>query len=77
MDSEIWVFAEQQDGKIKNVAFELLAEGSKLANSLKASLCAVCLGHNVEETDQLVACGADKIYSIDDPSLAIPDEDLY
>jgi len=77
MNSEVWIFAEQQDGKIKGVAYELLSEGLRLANSLESDLCAVCLGHNVAEIDQLVACGADKVYLVDDPSLAAHDEDLY
>ena len=77
MKSEVWIFVEQQDGKIKSVAYELLSEGRRLANALEAELCAVCLGHNVEGIEQLVACGADKVYLADDPSLTDHDEDLY
>ena len=77
MNSEVWIFAEQQDGTIKSVAYELLSEGLRLASSLKTRLCAVCLGLNVGQVDRLVACGADKVYLVDDPSLAVPDEDLY
>lgn len=77
MKSEVWIFVEQQDGKIKSVAYELLSEGRRLANALEAELCAVCLGHNVEGIEQLVAYGADKVYLAEDPSLTDHDEDLY
>lgn len=77
MKSEVWIFVEEQDGKIKSVAYELLSEGRRLANALETELCAVCLGHNVEGIEQLVAYGADKVYLADDPSLTDHDEDLY
>jgi len=31
----VWVFAEQRHGKLKNVAYELLARGRELADTLK------------------------------------------
>ena len=77
MKSEVWIFVEEQDGKIKSVAYELLSEGRRLANALETELCAVCLGHNVEGIEQLVAYGADKVYLADDASLTDHDEDLY
>ena len=77
MKSEVWIFVEEQDGKIKSVAYELLSEGRRLANALETELCAVCLGHNVEGIEQLVAYGADKVYLADNPSLTDHDEDLY
>lgn len=73
----IWVFAEQRDGKLKSVDYELLARGRELADTLKTELCAVCFGHNVGEVEQLIACGADKVYLIDNPALANQPEDLY
>ena len=73
----IWVFAEQRDGRLKNVDFELLTKGRELANTLKTELCAVCLGHNINDINQLIKYGADKVYLIDDPALATNQEDLY
>ncbi len=72
----VWVFAEQRDGKLKNVSYELLARGRELANDLKTELCAVCFGDKVADTDQLIAHGADKVYLVDDAALA-RDEELY
>jgi len=71
----IWVFAEQHRGNLKNVSFELLAKGRELADTLATELCAVCFGHNVEDTDLLFAYGADKIYLVDSPELADNQED--
>ena len=73
----VWVFAEQRDGKLKSVAYELLSEGRKLADKLGTELCAVSLGRNVEGAEGLVAYGADKVYLADDPALADHQEDYY
>ncbi|KKK79476.1 hypothetical protein LCGC14_2833120, partial [marine sediment metagenome] len=72
----IWVFAEQRNGKLKSVAYELLAKGRELADSLQIELSAVCFGHNVDEIDQLIAYGADKVYLVDSPDFTSNPEDL-
>ena len=77
MKSEVWIFAEQQDSKIKSVAYELVSEGRKLANGLGVALCAVCLGHQVQGIEQLIPYGADTVYLLDDHALADHDEDIY
>jgi len=74
---DVWVFAEQRSGRLKSVSYELLSEGRKLADKLGSELCAVCLGHNVEGAEGLVAYGADKVYLVDDPALADHQEDFY
>jgi len=73
----IWVFAEQRGSKLKSVGYELLAKGRELADTLKTELCAVCFGHNINETEQLITHGADKVYLVDEPTLADNQEDLY
>jgi electron transfer flavoprotein alpha subunit len=73
----VWVFAEQRNNEIKGVGYELLSKGRELANTLKTELCAVCFGHEVKGLEQLTACGADKIYMIDDPAFNDQSEDLY
>ncbi|MDD5703200.1 MAG: electron transfer flavoprotein subunit alpha [Dehalococcoidales bacterium] len=72
----VWVFAEQRDGKLKSVSFELLTKGRDLASVLKTELCAVCFGHSVQSVDQLIAYGADKVYLVDNPILAANDEEI-
>jgi formate hydrogenlyase subunit 6/NADH:ubiquinone oxidoreductase subunit I len=53
----VWVFAEQREGKVQSVAYELLTEGKKLAEDLKEELCAVLCGEASieEEVDHLLA----------------------
>ncbi|MBI4857412.1 MAG: electron transfer flavoprotein subunit alpha [Acetobacterium woodii] len=66
----VWVFAEQREGKIMPVVFELLGEGKKLANEIGTELCAILCGSNVGGlTDELFAYGADKVYLADAPEL--------
>ena len=73
----IWVFAEQRHGRLKSVAYELLTKGRELADTLKTDLCAICFGHGIDEANQLIACGANKVYLVDSPDLADNQEDLY
>ena len=73
----VWVFAEQRNGEIKGVGYELLSKGRELADTLKTELCAVCFGHNIKCVEQLTACGADRVYIIDDPAFANQTEDTY
>ncbi|WP_053955822.1 electron transfer flavoprotein subunit alpha/FixB family protein [Inediibacterium massiliense] len=59
----VWVFAEQREGKIMPVAIELLGEGKKLANEIGTELCAIVLGKGIEGLAQeLISYGADKVY---------------
>jgi len=73
----IWVFAEQREGKVKSVTYELLSKGRKLADTLGTELSAVCFGYNINEVEQLTAYGADKVYLVDTPVSAGFPEDLY
>ncbi|MDD5382220.1 MAG: 4Fe-4S binding protein, partial [Candidatus Margulisbacteria bacterium] len=67
----VWVFAEQREGKVQSVAYELLTEGKKLAADLKTELCAVLCGDPTieEEVEHLFSYGADKVYLITHPEL--------
>jgi len=46
---DVWVFIEQRNGKPADVSFELLSKGRKLADSLKSSLKAIVIGHNINQ----------------------------
>ncbi len=75
---DVWVFAEQHEGVIQSITFELLGEGRKLADSLGMKLCAVLLGNNVQaRADELIARGADKVYLVDRPELAYFQDESY
>ena len=67
---DVWVFAEQRQGKIMPVVIELLGEGKKLAKELGVNLCAILLGNNVLDLAQeLIVYGADKVYLANDEKL--------
>ena len=64
----VWVFAEQREGVILPVAFEILTEACKIADKLGAALSAVLLGHHVESAaESLAEFGADHVYLCDAP----------
>lgn len=66
----VWVFAEHYRGEIAPVAFELLGEGRKLADTLGTELAAFVFGEDTKEiTTELFAYGADKVYQINNPVL--------
>jgi electron transfer flavoprotein alpha subunit len=74
----VWTFAEQRNGKLANVAKELLGEGRKLADELGEPLVAVLLGHNVaSHAETLIAYGADQVFVADAPELEHFLEDSY
>lgn len=75
---DVWVFAEQYDGEIQSITYELLGEGRKLADSLGMKLCAVLLGHNVTaKTSELTSRGADTVYVVDRPELVHFQDESY
>lgn len=62
----VWVFAEQRQGKLMNVALELIGEGYKLSREIGGGtkVCAVLLGDKIEHlVDELYAYGADAVYA--------------
>ncbi len=75
---DVWVFAEQHEGRLHSVTFELLGEGRKLAQSIQMKVCAVLLGHQVEPlSKELFARGADRVYLVDRPDLAHYQDEAY
>jgi electron transfer flavoprotein alpha subunit len=75
---DVWVFAEQFDGHIESVTYELLGEGRQLADDLDMRLCAVLLGSNIEDRAQdLIARGAEKVYVVDRPELDYFQDEPY
>ena len=76
----IWVFAEQRQGKLMNVALELVGEGHKLSREISAEtkVCAVLVGDKVDHlADELFAYGADSVYLLEDELLAQYTTDGY
>jgi len=77
-NKEIWVFAEQENGKLAGVVFELLSEGRKLAAKSGYTLCAVLASANGKSMHQeLFNYGAKKIYNVEDPRLETYQNDYF
>lgn len=74
----MWVIAEQENGQLMNVTFELLGEAKELAAKLGEKCCAVLLaGVAGELPAQLIAAGAEVVYVIEDAKYAEYDTELY
>ena len=78
----VWVFAEQRDGKLMNVALELIGEGYRLAKEISddTQVCAVLIGSDEDITplcDECFAYGAEKVYKIASPVLQHYTTDAY
>ena len=66
----VYVFAQQVDNCINNIAFELIGKGKDLADALGTEVTAVLVGSSVKDlADQLAEYGADKVIVVDDPQL--------
>ena len=71
MSKDVYVLAEQRDGNIQKVAFELVGEATKLAKDLNEQVVAILLGDGVTaKAEELIQHGADKVIVVDDPMLA-------
>ena len=78
MGNNILVFAEQRDGVLKKVAYEMLSAGTKLAADLGGSVEAVLLGSDLDSLPEMLAqYGATKVYVADDPALEPYSSEAY
>lgn len=74
----VFVFAEQRDGKIENVALELIGKATELAKNLDEKVTAILLGDNISNlATDLVENGADRVIYIDKPELKNYDTEAY
>ncbi|MBR3845210.1 MAG: electron transfer flavoprotein subunit alpha/FixB family protein [Clostridia bacterium] len=70
MAKNIFVFCEQRDGVLQNVALELLGVARELAEKTGEKVNAVLLGHGVQgRAAELIAHGADTVYVVDHENL--------
>jgi electron transfer flavoprotein alpha subunit len=78
MSNNVLVIAEQRDGALKKVAFEMLGVGGELAAALGGRVEAALLGSGVGElTSDLAEHGATKVYVADDEGLAVYSSEGY
>ena len=70
----MWVIAEQENGQLMNVTFELLGAAKELEEKCCAVLVTAAAG---ELPQQLIAAGADVVYVVEDAKYADYDTELY
>ena len=69
---DVWVFAEQRNGKLMNVALELIGEGRRLAKEISedTKVCALLVGDGIDHLEQeCYEYGAERVIMIQDPLL--------
>ncbi|MDZ7696836.1 MAG: electron transfer flavoprotein subunit alpha/FixB family protein [Deltaproteobacteria bacterium] len=70
MAQGVWTIAEQRDGEIRKITYEVVSEGRRLADALGQELTVVLLGSNIKDkAAELGHYGADKVQVADDPKL--------
>ena len=70
MSKNVYVFAEQRDGVIQKVAYELIGKARELAADLGQEVVAVVLGDGIQAAAaELFKHGADQVLVVDAPVL--------
>ena len=75
--AEIFVLVEHRQGKIRDITYEMLEAGEKLASQQGASSTAVLLGHNVKNFAEELATRAAKVLVVEDVQLEHFNSILY
>ena len=75
---EVWVFAEQHNGRLVDTPIELMSKARHLADMLSVKLATVVLGDNVKDlATKLIHYGADKVYLAEHPLLGAYQTNSY
>jgi electron transfer flavoprotein alpha subunit len=78
MAQGVWTIAEQRDGEIRKITYEIVSEGRRLADALGQELTVLLLGSNIKDKAAVLGqYGADKVIVADDPRLAVYTTDAY
>jgi len=68
----VWVFVEQEEGRIADVALELLSKGRDLADTLGGELVGLLCGHQLDDLPRsVIHHWADRVLLADHPELAL------
>ena len=74
----ILVFAEQREGVIQKVAYELIGKATELAKVKGIEVTAALIGSDITPlAKELVAYGADHVVCVDDKELKYYNTELY
>jgi electron transfer flavoprotein alpha subunit len=49
MAQGVWTIAEQRDGEIRKITYEIVSEGRRLADALGQDLTVILLGSNIKD----------------------------
>src|SRR4030042_2002280 len=78
MAKGVMIIAEQRDGVIRKVSYEMVSEGRRLADALGQPVTAVLLGSNIrDKAASFGHYGADRVLVGDDPRLEKYTTDAY
>ena len=79
MKKGVWTLAEQHEGKLKAVSFELLSRGRNLADKLGVTLSSILIGPALEEETlkELIRRGADEVIAVQDEGLRYFDSEAW
>lgn len=68
---DVWVFIEQEAGRIAPVSLELVCKARELADRLQSRVCALLIGHEVAElAEEVIRYGADTVLLAEHKELA-------
>ncbi len=78
MAQGVWTIAEQRDGELRKITYEIVSEGRRLADAMGQDLTVILLGSNIKDkAAELGQYGADKVLVADDPRLEAYTTDAY
>ncbi|MBW1723269.1 MAG: electron transfer flavoprotein subunit alpha/FixB family protein [Deltaproteobacteria bacterium] len=78
MAQGVMAIAEQRDGELRKISYEVVSEARRLADALGQEVIAVLLGANVKDkAGELGQYGADKVIVAEDPRLDPYTTDAY
>jgi electron transfer flavoprotein alpha subunit/NAD-dependent dihydropyrimidine dehydrogenase PreA subunit len=68
----VWVWVEQFNDVAGSISWEMMGQGRKIADSLGTTLTACVLGYDAEAiAHQAITYGADRVFLVDAPALAV------
>lgn len=74
----VWVWTEQRNNRLMEVGIELLGKGLELSERLNVKLETILIGDQTRElADELIAFGADTVYTVEDARLQAYQSDVY
>lgn len=74
----IWIWAEQRNGRFMDVSLEVLGAARELADAVQGTTAAVVIGDDVRAlAEELVSYGAETVYAISHPDLALYQSGAY